>query len=117
MALSSPPHPFIGLLGGAKVSDKIEVVNSLLEKVDKLLIGGGMAYTFLRAKGLETGKSLVEEDKIDLAREILERAPATSSCSPRSRRRRSFRRKRRERPFPSTKSPKDGWDSTSDRRP
>ncbi len=71
MALSSPPHPFTGILGGAKVSDKIEVVKSLLRKVDHLLIGGGMAYTFLRAQGIETGKSLVEEDKIDLAREIL----------------------------------------------
>ncbi len=71
MALSSPPRPFVGLLGGAKVSDKIDVVRSLLSKVDRLLIGGGMAYTFLRAKGLETGKSLVEEDKIELARELL----------------------------------------------
>jgi phosphoglycerate kinase len=71
MALSSPPHPFTGLLGGAKVSDKIEVVRSLLSKVDHLLLGGGMAYTFLRAKGIGTGKSLVEEDKIDLARDLL----------------------------------------------
>jgi phosphoglycerate kinase len=71
MALSSPPRPFLGLLGGAKVSDKIDVVRSLLSKVDRLLIGGGMAYTFLRARGLPTGKSLVEEDKIDLARELL----------------------------------------------
>lgn len=74
MALSSPPHPFTGLLGGAKVSDKIEVVKNLLNKVDRLLVGGGMAYTFLRAKGLKTGKSLVEEDKVELAREILGRA-------------------------------------------
>jgi phosphoglycerate kinase len=71
MALSSPPRPFVGLLGGAKVSDKIEVVRSLLSKVDRLLIGGGMAYTFLRAKGLPTGKSLVEEDKVELASELL----------------------------------------------
>ena len=71
MALSSPPRPFAGLLGGAKVSDKIAVVRSLLGKVDKLLIGGGMAYTFLRAQGLPTGRSLVEEDKIELARELL----------------------------------------------
>jgi phosphoglycerate kinase len=71
MALSSPPRPFVGLLGGAKVSDKIDVVRSLLSKVDRLLIGGGMAYTFLRAKGLPTGKSLVEEDRIELARELL----------------------------------------------
>jgi phosphoglycerate kinase len=71
MALCSPPRPFVGLLGGAKVSDKIDVVRSLLRKVDRLLIGGGMTYTFLRAKGLPTGKSLVEEDKVDLARELL----------------------------------------------
>lgn len=74
MALSSPPHPFVGLLGGAKVSDKIDVVRSLLSKVDRLLVGGGMAYTFLRAKGIATGKSLVEEDKIDLARTLLTEA-------------------------------------------
>ncbi len=71
MALTSPPRPFAGLLGGAKVSDKIAVVRSLLGKVDKLLIGGGMAYTFLRAQGLPTGRSLVQEDKIELARELL----------------------------------------------
>ncbi|GMR21733.1 MAG: hypothetical protein BMS9Abin37_0048 [Acidobacteriota bacterium] len=71
MALTSPPRPFTGLLGGAKVSDKIAVVRSLLGKVDRLLIGGGMAYTFLRAQGLPTGRSLVEEDKIELARELL----------------------------------------------
>ncbi len=71
MALSSPPHPFVGLLGGAKVSDKIDVVRSLLTKVDRLLIGGGMAYTFLRAKGIATGKSLVEEDKVELAKALL----------------------------------------------
>ncbi|HXV61902.1 MAG TPA: phosphoglycerate kinase, partial [Vicinamibacteria bacterium] len=62
MALSSPPHPFVALLGGAKVSDKIDVVRSLVGKVDHLLIGGGMAYTFLRARGIATGSSLVEED-------------------------------------------------------
>ena len=73
MALSSPPRPFTALLGGAKVSDKIQVVNSLLEKVDRLLIGGGMAYTFLRAKGIATGTSLVEEDKIGLAGEVLDK--------------------------------------------
>jgi len=74
MALTSPPRPFTGLLGGAKVSDKIAVVRSLLGKVDKLLIGGGMAYTFLRAQGLPTGRSLVEEDKVELARELLAEA-------------------------------------------
>jgi phosphoglycerate kinase len=71
MCLTSAPRPFIALLGGAKVSDKIEVVMNLLTKVDRLLIGGGMAYTFLRAKGLATGNSLVEEDKIGLAQELL----------------------------------------------
>jgi len=74
MALTDPPHPFTAMLGGAKVSDKIEVVRSLLEKVDRLLIGGGMAYTFLRARGLPTGKSLVEEDKVELAKNLLEEA-------------------------------------------
>jgi phosphoglycerate kinase len=74
MALSSPPRPFVGLLGGAKVSDKIDVVRSLVSRVDRLLLGGGMAYTFLRAKGLSTGKSLVEEDKVALARELLSEA-------------------------------------------
>jgi phosphoglycerate kinase len=74
MARCSPPKPFIGLLGGAKVSDKIDVVRSLLGKVDCLLIGGGMAYTFLRAKGFDTGTSLVEENKIELAKELLAEA-------------------------------------------
>ncbi len=68
---SNPPRPCIGILGGAKVSDKIEVIENLLKFVDRLLIGGAMAYTFLRAQGQPTGKSLVEEDKVDLAKEIL----------------------------------------------
>ena len=74
MALTDPPRPFTAMLGGAKVSDKIKVVRSLLEKVDRLLVGGGMAYTFLRAQGLPTGKSLVEEDKIELAKSLLAEA-------------------------------------------
>ena len=73
MALEAPERPFVAVLGGAKVSDKIEVIESLLPRVDALLIGGGMAYTFLRAKGLPTGKSLVEEDKVELARTLLAR--------------------------------------------
>jgi phosphoglycerate kinase len=74
MALESPPHPFVTVLGGAKVSDKIEVIDNLLPRVDALLVGGGMAYTFLRAQGLPTGKSLVEEEKLPLAKELLARA-------------------------------------------
>jgi phosphoglycerate kinase len=76
MALEAPAHPFVAVLGGAKVSDKIEVIESLLPRVDALLVGGGMAYTFLRAKGLPTGKSLVEADKVELARTLLARGAA-----------------------------------------
>ncbi len=71
MALEAPERPFVAILGGAKVSDKIQVIESLLERVDTLLIGGGMAYTFFRAKGLQTGKSLVEEERIELAARLL----------------------------------------------
>ena len=74
MALEAPERPFVAVLGGAKVSDKIEVIESLLPRVDALLIGGGMAYTFLRAQGLATGKSLVEEDKLELAKSLLAKA-------------------------------------------
>jgi phosphoglycerate kinase len=74
MALHEPRHPFVAVLGGAKVSDKIQVIESLLPRVDALLVGGGMAYTFLRAQGLPTGKSLVEEDKVELARGLLARS-------------------------------------------
>lgn len=73
-ALESPEKPFVAILGGAKVSDKILVIENLLTKVNTLIIGGGMAYTFLKAKGQEVGKSLVEEDKIDTAREALKKA-------------------------------------------
>lgn len=75
-ALSSPERPFVAVLGGAKVSDKVNVIANLLEKVDALVIGGAMAYTFYRAKGLPVGKSLVEEDKVELAKEILAKAQA-----------------------------------------
>ena len=73
-ALENPARPFVAILGGAKVSDKIGVITNLLEKVDTLIIGGGMAYTFQKALGGSIGKSLCEEDKIDLAREMLEKA-------------------------------------------
>jgi len=73
-AMSAPQKPFVAILGGAKVSDKIGVIQNLLEKVSALIIGGGMAYTFLKAQGLEIGKSLVEEDKLDLAKDMLAKA-------------------------------------------
>jgi phosphoglycerate kinase len=71
-ALEDPQRPFIAILGGAKVSDKIEVIRNLMGKVDALLIGGGMAFTFLKASGIAVGKSLVEEDKVELARKLLD---------------------------------------------
>ena len=72
-ALSHPDHPFVAVLGGAKVSDKIEVIENLIPRVDKLLIGGAMAYTFFKAQGKPVGKSLVEDDKLDSAKDILAR--------------------------------------------
>jgi phosphoglycerate kinase len=71
-ALSEPEHPFVAILGGSKISGKIDVIRELLPKVDALLIGGAMACTFYKAMGLEVGKSLVEDDKIDLARELID---------------------------------------------
>lgn len=73
-ALTNPERPFIAILGGAKVSDKITVIENLLDKVDSLIIGGGMAYTFLKAKGYKIGNSICEDDKIDLAKELMEKA-------------------------------------------
>ena len=73
-ALQDPVKPFVAILGGAKVSDKIEVIKNLMTKVDALIIGGGMAYTFLKAQGQEIGKSLLEADKVDLAKELLAEA-------------------------------------------
>ena len=73
-ALEAPAKPFVAIIGGAKVSDKIKVIDNLLNKVDALLIGGGMAYTFLKAQGQEVGKSLVEADKLDIAKAALDKA-------------------------------------------
>jgi phosphoglycerate kinase len=73
-ALRHPERPFIAILGGAKVSDKIGVIRNLMDKVDALIIGGGMAYTFLKAQGEQVGKSLLEQDKVDLARELVKEA-------------------------------------------
>lgn len=73
-AVSNPVRPFTAILGGSKVSDKIAVINQLLEKVDNLIIGGGMAYTFLKAQGYEIGNSLLEADKVDYAKEMLAKA-------------------------------------------
>jgi phosphoglycerate kinase len=76
LALGNPDRPFVAVIGGAKVSDKIEVIDSMLGRVDRLLIGGAMAYTFFKALGMPVGKSLVEEDKQDAARSIIEHAKA-----------------------------------------
>ncbi|MFQ5724191.1 MAG: phosphoglycerate kinase, partial [Terriglobia bacterium] len=73
-AIQNPEHPYVAILGGAKVADKIELIQNLLKLVDTLILGGGMAYSFLRAQGIRVGKSLVEEDKLELARQLLAEA-------------------------------------------
>ncbi len=73
-AVESPVRPFVAILGGAKVADKLNVISNLLEKCDTLIIGGGMAYTFLKAKGLEVGKSLVDDEKLDYCKEMISKA-------------------------------------------
>ncbi len=73
-AVEEPKRPMIAILGGAKVSDKIGVIENLIPKADKILIGGGMTYTFYEAKGIKIGNSLVEADKVELAKELIEKA-------------------------------------------
>ena len=73
-AVETPVRPFVAILGGAKVADKLNVISNLLEKCDTLIIGGGMAYTFLKAKGLEVGASLVDDTKLDYCKEMIEKA-------------------------------------------
>jgi phosphoglycerate kinase len=72
--LTNPAHPFIAIIGGAKISGKIDVIQNLLQKADKVLIGGGMTYTFLKAQGLEIGNSLVEDDKVELAKSLIDQS-------------------------------------------
>jgi phosphoglycerate kinase len=87
-ALSQPKRPFVAILGGAKISGKIDVIEAMLPKVDRMLIGGAMACTFFRAMGLQTGKSLVEEDRVDMAKDLLKRSreklvlPADAAVAP-----------------------------------
>ena len=75
-ALADPARPFVAILGGAKVSDKIGVINNLIEKVDTLIVGGGMAYTFFKSMGYTVGTSLCEDDKVELAKEMMDKAAA-----------------------------------------
>ncbi len=79
-ALQSPDKPFVAIVGGAKVADKIAVIDNLLDKVDAIIVGGGMAYTFLNAQGQKTGKSLLEADKIDVAAAALKKAERRRAC-------------------------------------
>ena len=78
-AVENPVRPFVAILGGAKVADKLNVINNLLEKCDTLIIGGGMAFTFLKAKGYEIGKSLVDDEKIDYCKEMMDKAEKLST--------------------------------------
>ena len=108
--LDEPAKPFVAIIGGAKVSDKIQLIEKLLDKVDTIIIGGGMAYTFFRAQGGKTGKSLVEEDKIDMAKDLLQKAhsksvnlvlPTDSKCAL------EFSAEAEVKAFPSDKIPAD----------
>ncbi len=79
--LENPAHPFVAVMGGAKVSDKMGVIQNILDKVDALLIGGGMAANFLKAQGLNVGASAVEEDKLDYTKEMIKKAQS-QGCTP-----------------------------------
>ena len=80
--MNDPVRPFTAILGGAKVADKLNVISNLLEKVDTLIIGGGMAYTFIKAQGYEVGKSLCDDSKLDYCKEMMQRLRRrASSCS------------------------------------
>jgi phosphoglycerate kinase len=108
MALEAPARPFVAVLGGAKVSDKIQVIESLLPRVDTLLVGGGMAYTFLKAQGHGVGKSLVEVDKLDLARALLEKSGGKIQLPTDHVVAAAFKADAEHRTLPATETP-DGW--------
>jgi phosphoglycerate kinase len=108
MALEGPARPFVTLLGGAKVSDKIQVIEALLPRVDALLVGGGMAYTFFKAKGYAVAKSLVEEDKVALARALLERGAGKIQLPTDHVVAAAFKADAERRTLPATEIP-DGW--------
>lgn len=108
MALEAPARPFVTLLGGAKVSDKIQVIEMLLPRVDALLVGGGMAYTFLKARGHAVGKSLVEEEKLALARTLLEKGAGKIQLPTDHVVAAAFQADAQRRTLPATEVP-DGW--------